>query len=69
MEGEDMRFDIKADAFVECSALRNQGIKTAIHTTLRVLQETKNEEESDCQSSNFCCCCIPSFIQNFVKIR
>lgn len=67
MEGEDMRFDIKASAFVECSALRDQGVKSAIHTTIRTI-DAEVEEENDCQSSTFCCC-LPSYIRKCIKIR
>lgn len=67
MEGEDMRFDIKASAFVECSALRDQGVKSAIHTTIRTI-DTDDEKEKDCPLSKFCCC-LPSYIRKFIKIR
>uniref|UniRef100_A0A336MCT3 CSON013930 protein n=1 Tax=Culicoides sonorensis TaxID=179676 RepID=A0A336MCT3_CULSO len=68
MEGQDMRMDIKAKAFVECSSLSNQGVKNAIHTTIKTMN-AEVEDEQECKSSHFCCCCIPSFMKKYVKVR
>ena len=53
-EGEGLATKIGAKRFIECSALKNEGIKDAIEAPLRVIIE---EFEAKNVKKHSCCCC------------